>query len=185
MLTDYWVSAATKEGAQDEGDDEDVVELTGDRNEIGYEVEGEGEVSGEREQKRFLSAWYTWVAEQAAAEKDAIGNEPGKRACTFVSSGDDEREDEEGVEKKEGGNRNEEPRPDAHACSLVLDYADQQAGRRLHELARAVGWDGGGWPRRPIRVSKWAAPTPTSARLRLLSDARACRQRPRGVLLHR
>jgi hypothetical protein len=48
-------------------------------------------------------------------------------------------EDEEGVEKKEGGNRNEEPRPDAHACSLVLVYADQEAGRRLHELARAVG----------------------------------------------
>jgi hypothetical protein len=72
-----------------------------------------------------------------AAEKDAIGNEPGKRACTFVSSGDHEREDEEGVEKQEGGDRNEEPRPDAHASSLVLVYADQEAawGRRLHELA--------------------------------------------------
>jgi hypothetical protein len=84
----------------------------------------------------FLSAGYAWVAEQTAAEKDAIGNEPGKRACTFVSSGDDEREDEEGVEKEEGGDRNEEPGPDAHASSLVLVCAD----RRRHPAGGCTSW---------------------------------------------
>src|SRR6266536_3185317 len=57
-------------------------------------------------------------------------------ACTFVSSGDDEREDEEGVEKREGGDRNEEPRPDGHASSLVLVYAD----RRRHPAGGCTSW---------------------------------------------
>jgi hypothetical protein len=49
MLTDYWISSAAKERAQDEDEDEYVVELTGDRNEIEYEVEGKDEISAERE----------------------------------------------------------------------------------------------------------------------------------------
>jgi hypothetical protein len=49
MFTDHRVSAPAKEAAKDDSDDEYVVELAGDRNEIGHKVEGKGEISGERD----------------------------------------------------------------------------------------------------------------------------------------
>ena len=45
MLADECLAAAAKKAAKDERDDHDVVKLTGDGNEIGHEIEGEGQVA--------------------------------------------------------------------------------------------------------------------------------------------
>jgi hypothetical protein len=77
-LPDEWLPAATKEAAQNDGDDNDVVELPRDGDEVGYEVKGKREVAGERDQESLLAAGNAWVAKQAAAEDDAVRYEPGE-----------------------------------------------------------------------------------------------------------
>jgi hypothetical protein len=47
VFADQWFAAAPEEAAQDECDDDDIVELARDRDEIGDEVEGEREIAGE------------------------------------------------------------------------------------------------------------------------------------------
>ena len=63
MLTDQRLTTASKQAAENEGNDDDVVELAGDRDEVRYEVERKREVAGERDEQELLSSWNAWVAE--------------------------------------------------------------------------------------------------------------------------
>ena len=78
MLTDERLATSAQEAAEDERDDHDVVELTGDRDEVGHEIEGEREVAGERDEQRFLATRQARVSEQSAAEDDAVGMKPAR-----------------------------------------------------------------------------------------------------------
>jgi integrase len=100
MLADERFSARAEEAAEDERDDYYVVELAGDRNEVRHQVEGEREVARERNDQRLLPARHARVAEQSAAEDDAVRDEPSKGTGALASSRDDESEDERRVRER-------------------------------------------------------------------------------------
>ena len=54
MPADERLPAAAEEAAEDERDDHDVVELTGDRDEVRHEIEREREIAGERDEQRLF-----------------------------------------------------------------------------------------------------------------------------------
>ena len=114
MLADEWLPAPADEAAEDERDDHDVVELAGDRDEVRDEVEGKREVTRERNEQRLLPARHARVAEQSAAEYDAVGDEAGERAGALVSAGDHEREDERRIQEEEDADSEERPRQEVH-----------------------------------------------------------------------
>jgi hypothetical protein len=131
VLADEWLAAAAKEAAQNERDDDDVVELAGDRDEVGYEVKWKREVSRECEQERLLPPRDAGVAEQAAAEDDAVGNEPGERPGALAPAGDHESDDEQRIEEKGGASCDKKPVPQAHASRVIrpsTPLRDESAG---------------------------------------------------------
>ena len=115
MRPDERLAAAAKEAAENEGDDDDIVELAGDRNEVGYQVERKREIPGQRNEQQLLASWHTGVAEEAAAEDDAIGDEAGERPSAFASAGDHERKHEQGIDAEKDSDPDQRPRPEAHA----------------------------------------------------------------------
>ena len=119
VLADECLPAAAEEAAEDERDDHDVVELTGDRDEVRYEVERKREVAGERNKQQLLSPWDAGVAEQAAAEHDAVGDEASERASAFASAGEHEHQHERGVDEQERGDADKRPGPDAHVRTVA------------------------------------------------------------------
>src|SRR5262249_24579514 len=113
------LAPTAQQAAENEGDDDDVVQLAGDGNEVRNEVEGEREVAGERDEQQLLSPWNTWVTEQASAEHDAIGDEAGQPARAIASSGENERQHERGVDEQEDADTDKRPRPDAHVRTVA------------------------------------------------------------------
>jgi len=65
MLTHELLAAGAKEAAEDERHDEDVVELSGNRDEVRDEVKGKCEVPHERGEKQLAPAWHALVGHQA------------------------------------------------------------------------------------------------------------------------
>jgi hypothetical protein len=114
VLADKWLTSAAEEAAEDERDDHDVVELTGDRDEVRHEIKGEREVARERNEQRLLLARHARVAEQPAAEDDAVWDETSESPGAFASAGDDETKDECGVEQEKGADSNERPHENVH-----------------------------------------------------------------------
>jgi hypothetical protein len=114
VLADEWLAAPAQEAAEDNRDDHDIVQLTGNGDEVRHQIEGEGEIAREREQQRLLASRDARVLEQPAAEDDAVWNEAGEGAGTLPSAGDDEREDEGRVQEEEDAERDERPRQEVH-----------------------------------------------------------------------
>ncbi len=124
VLADDCFPAAAQQAAEDERDDDDVVELTGDGDEVGDEVEGQRQVSGQRDQESLLPARHAWVAEQPAAENDTVGDKAGECPRALSSAGDDEGEHEGGVrEEEESADCDERPGGEAHWPEASLAHA--------------------------------------------------------------
>jgi hypothetical protein len=120
VLADEWLGAAAKEAAENEGDDDCVVELACDWNEVGNELRPKCEVASKRDWKSLLPPWEARVAKQAATEDDAIGDEPGERAGALATPGDDEHRDEQCVRDGERGESDEKPVPQRHPARFTV-----------------------------------------------------------------
>jgi len=82
VLADEWFPAPAEEAAQGERNDHDVVELTGEGDEVRHEVEGEREITRERNEQRLLPARNARVDEQSAAEDHAVWDDARRsRVC--------------------------------------------------------------------------------------------------------
>jgi hypothetical protein len=138
VLADEWLASATEEAPQDERDDHDIIELAGDGDEVRHDVEGEREVAGERDEQRLLAARHAWVTEQAAAEDNAVGDEASERTGALAPTGDDEREDERGVEEEEGADSDDRPRQDVHPTRLAA-YTHAMAIDAIRAAYDALG----------------------------------------------
>jgi hypothetical protein len=135
----------TQEAAENERDDHDVVELTGDGDEVRHEIEGEREVARQRKEQRLLAAGHARVTEQSAAEDDAVWDEAGERAGALAPAGDDEREDGGGVQEEEDADRDERPRQEVHGQEASHPYADDnRATLDPHCVALGTLGAGGG-----------------------------------------
>ena len=110
---------ATEKPAQHERDDDDVVELSRDRDEVRYEVERQREVTGKADETCLLAPWHPRVAKQAAAENHAVRNQPGERPGALAAAGEHERHDEHGVENEKAADDGERPLPRGHEARLI------------------------------------------------------------------
>jgi hypothetical protein len=104
---------------EDERDDDRIVELSGDRDEVGDEVEGQGEIGDEGDQQQLAPPWHAGIACEARHEHDAVGNERGKRTCVLAAAADHQPGEERGVDRKERAERDQEPCPPLHAPRLA------------------------------------------------------------------
>src|SRR5581483_2421675 len=91
-LADERLAAGAEDVAKHERDDDRVVELPGDRDEVGNEVEGQREVADEREQKQLVPARDARVVREPGDEDDAVGDEGRERAGIASPARDDERD---------------------------------------------------------------------------------------------
>jgi hypothetical protein len=64
--------------AQHERDQDRFVQLAGDGDEVGHQVEGKGEVADEQEDERLAPPRHAPLGEQAAEQHDAVRDEPGQ-----------------------------------------------------------------------------------------------------------
>jgi hypothetical protein len=67
--------------------------------EVRHDVDRKGELAGQGDEEDLSAARHARVAEQAATEDGAVRDEPGERAGALAPPGDQQREDEQGVEK--------------------------------------------------------------------------------------
>ncbi len=83
MRLDHGPPRAARNPAKGERDDHGVVELAGDRDEIGHEVERKREVCDGCGEHPLVAAWQPLVGEQATKEHDAVGMNPAtaRAAC--------------------------------------------------------------------------------------------------------
>lgn len=116
---------------QDERDDDRVIELPGDRDEVGNEVERHREVAAEREQQQLSAPRNARIAGEARHEHDAVGNEPRKRPRVAPAAGRDEAEDEQRVEGESHPESDQAPRPPLHAAERMRASYDEAAVRFL------------------------------------------------------
>ena len=87
-LADHRFAARSDEVTEDERDDDRIVELSGHRDEVRDEVEGQGEIGDEGDQQHLATPWHAGIACEARHEHDAVGNERGKCTCVLVAAVD-------------------------------------------------------------------------------------------------
>jgi hypothetical protein len=115
-----WFAARFDEVAEDESDDDRIVELAGDWNEVRNEVEWEPEVYDEGDQQQLSASWHAGIACQARHEHDAVRDQGGKCMCVCPPAAHHEPRDERGVDHKHDSERDQQPSPPLHAPSLPL-----------------------------------------------------------------
>jgi hypothetical protein len=101
----HWLAARSDEVAEDECDDDRVVELAGHRNEVRDEVEGQAKVDDEGDQQQLAAPWHAGVAREARHEHDAVRDERGKCTCVLTAPADHKPRDERGVHRKDDAER--------------------------------------------------------------------------------
>ena len=118
MLVQNVRAAAAEHGAEDESDEDGVVELTRDGDEVGYEVEGEREVGDQSRDEQLAPARDPPVGQETAEENDAVGNEPGEGSRVGAATGPEQPGDEGGVHEEDGADSHADRCPTRHALSL-------------------------------------------------------------------
>jgi hypothetical protein len=117
-FTNHRFAAGSYEVAEDERDNDRIVELPGYWDEVRDEVEGQTEIRDEGDQQQFASPWHAGIACEARHEHDAVGDERGKCACVVASAADHKPGEEYGVDRNDGAERDQEPFPPLHAPRL-------------------------------------------------------------------
>jgi hypothetical protein len=80
VLAQQLRTSGAKRVAQGQRGDEDVIELANHRNEVRYEVDRGRQIGDQREQNELAPPRHMWIANQAAQQHEAIGDEAGERA---------------------------------------------------------------------------------------------------------
>ena len=114
MLAHELIAARAEKATQDERHDEDVVELAGDRNEVGNEVERQREIADERGQEQLAPTRHSRVGDEPGDEDDAIGYESGQGASVLPSPEDQKRNNESYPDESDQAEREREPQPPGH-----------------------------------------------------------------------
>jgi hypothetical protein len=116
------------EVAQDERDNDRVIELPRDRDEVRYEIEGQREITHESEQKQLMTPGDTLFAKKASNEDDAVRNERRKRPRILAPSPYYEPSDERRQHHGQCTERHEKPFPPLHERS---GYGRFQRGNKI------------------------------------------------------
>ena len=119
MLAHERLAAGAEEATQNKGDHEHVVELPGDRDEIGNEVKGEGEVADEPDEQQLAASRYPRVCEQARDEHDAVGDERRQGTSLLAASEKEEGHDERQPENGDDPEAEQEPKQPGHGAECA------------------------------------------------------------------
>jgi iron complex transport system substrate-binding protein len=114
VLADERLASPAQEAAEDERDDQDIVELAGDRDEVRDEVERQREVAGERDQEGLVPARHPRISQQAAAQDHAVRDELGAGAGALAPAGDHQSDHDRRIEEQGGGDGDDHPGPQRH-----------------------------------------------------------------------
>src|SRR4051794_4795026 len=98
MLLDQLGPGGTDDPAQDERDEERIVELAGDGNEVRNQVERQQQIRDERREHELVTARHTRIAKEPSKEHDTVGYEPGNGTRMLPAAEQHEHKDERGVE---------------------------------------------------------------------------------------
>jgi hypothetical protein len=117
VLAHQRLTAASDDVAQDQRHDNRVIELTGDRDEVGHEVDRDHEVRHEQRERQLAAAPDARVAQQAPDEHDAVGNETRERPRVAPPAERDERQHAGCVDGARERERGERPLEGAHRAA--------------------------------------------------------------------
>jgi hypothetical protein len=109
VLAQRRIARAAQDRAEHGGDEDRVVEMPGDRDEVGDEVERHRDVGEHRAEQELPAARDARVAGQAPEQDDAVRDEARPRAGVATPARHDERADERGVERHQ--HTDDEPDP--------------------------------------------------------------------------
>src|SRR5581483_6026984 len=163
QFADQRFPTGTDEMTEHERDDDRVIELPGDRNEVGHEIDRQRQVPGQAEQKESATSWDARIARKANDEHDAIGNESRERTRVTATADCDEPDDEAAPEGDHDSETDHQPAPPAHRLR-----------RRLAEGAQALAQSVVDGHERRCRV----APPPAERRAQDQPDQHRSRQQP-------
>jgi len=94
MLVEHLPAAAAKDEAQHDRDENRVVELAGNRDEVGNHVDRQRQVSEQADERKLAGASHSIVAEEASKEDQTVGDEAGKRPRFTVPACEEQPTDE-------------------------------------------------------------------------------------------
>ncbi len=86
MLAHELRAAAAQNGTQNDGHDDRVTELPGDRDEIRHEINRQDEIADEQGEQHLASPRDTRIVQQATHKDDAIRDEPRQRPSAFTAT---------------------------------------------------------------------------------------------------
>ena len=109
MLSERFGAGPLDGGTQNKGGDDGVVRISDDGDEVGNEVDGDGEVGQEEPEPHAHSAGQGPIAGEACDEADEVGKQPGGVGRgAGAGSADDEDDDEREPERQERNDGAEE-----------------------------------------------------------------------------
>jgi hypothetical protein len=114
--------------AEDKCNDDGVVELTRDRDEVGNEIERQGQVADEREQEQLATTRNAHVAGEPRDEDDAVRDEGGERAGVATATHENESDHECCVHESQHCGPDQEPAPPRHGRNLCHGETPASSG---------------------------------------------------------
>jgi hypothetical protein len=91
VLLEQGGSARADDSAQDERDDDRIVEMADDRDEVRDEVERRREVADQREEEQLLAPRNASIRTQPAQEDNAVRHEPEQGSGFLPAPSEEER----------------------------------------------------------------------------------------------
>jgi hypothetical protein len=114
----HWFATPSDEAAEDEGDDDRIVELPSHWDEVRDKVERQSEIRNKGDQQQLAPPRHTRIACKARHEHDAVGYQRGKCPRVRASAPDHEPGEERAVYDEDHAERDQEPCPPLHAPTL-------------------------------------------------------------------
>ena len=108
LAQQVWASRA-KRVAKGQGRDQDVIELTDNGDEIGYEVDRNRQIGDQRKQDELAAPWDPVIADQAAEQHEAVRDEARERPGLCVAAREKENGDEGEIREQRDTSSDEQP----------------------------------------------------------------------------
>ena len=133
------LATRSDEMAEYKRNDDRIVELAGDRDEVGNEVERKRQIPREPEQHQLAAAWDSRLPCKSRHEDDAVGNECGESLSVLTAAERKQPDQERGVNGERDAERDQEPLPPGHVARLRDESTQPSTTRNVIDAGFADG----------------------------------------------
>ena len=119
VLTNKRAAIDANERTQHQPDDDHVIELASDRNEVGHEIERQGQIADQADQQEFATTRHARIRKQPPHQQQAVRNEARKRTGVRSSPRHNEGADRHHPDEDQQTERNQEPAPPTHSANVA------------------------------------------------------------------